>query len=281
MPRTVVSLKATMRDHAIGPPVPQATVRFGIPNACDGCHAGRGARWAAGVVRSWRADGSGARLLRRADAFVGGRKGDPSALPLLAALAADAAEPALVRANAVGHLRRYPDPAAFAAAARALSDPSPVVRAVAALTLSEAGAGAGPAPALVSGVSDRRAIVRVAAAFALMSRGVRELPGDAAGAYEAAKAEYVRRAALLADDPGTQLALGKFLFLDRRFAPASAAFEGALRLRPDQPGARYLLALSRVGEGRAAEARRLLGQVPDRDPYAEAARALAKKLPEP
>jgi hypothetical protein len=189
-----------MRDHAIGPPVPQATVRFGIPNACDGCHAGRGARWAAGVVRSWRADGSGARLLRRADAFVGGRKGDPSALPLLAALAADAAEPALVRANAVGHLRRYPDPAAFAAAARALSDPSPVVRAVAALTLSEAGAGAGPAPALVSGVSDRRAIVRVAAAFALMSRGVRELPGDAAGAYEAAKAEYVRRAALLADD---------------------------------------------------------------------------------
>ena len=34
MPYTVVSLKARMRDHAVSVPAPEATRRFGMPNAC-------------------------------------------------------------------------------------------------------------------------------------------------------------------------------------------------------------------------------------------------------
>jgi predicted CXXCH cytochrome family protein len=280
MPRTVVSLKATMRDHTIGPPVPEATVRFGIPNACNACHHDRSAAWARDAMRRWKAGGSGARLLRRAEAFSGGRRGAPSALPRLAALAADAGEPPLVRANAVGHLRRYADAAAVEAAVRALSDPAPIVRAVAGMTLSDASTAArGATPALTAALRDRRTIVRVAAAFALMNGGVRTLPGEHEAPYEAAKAEYVRRAELLADDAGTQLTLGKFLFLDGKFSRASAAFEGALRLQPAQPGGRYFLALARLGEGRAADARALLRQVPSGDPHSEAARALLARLP--
>lgn len=281
MPKTVVSIKATMRDHAIGPPVPEATVRFGIPNACGVCHGDRGAAWARDTVRRWKADRSGARLLRRAEAFTGGSKGDRAALSLLAALASDPREPPLVRANAAGHLRRYGDPAALEALARALTDPSPVVRAVAALTLSELPAG-GPAPrGLASGVRDARRIVRVAAAFALMNKGVRELPGEDGRLYDEAKAEYVARAALLEDDAPSQLNLGKFLFLDRQAARAAVAFEDALRLRPDLPGGHYFLALARLGEGRPADARRHLARVPPADPFAAPAGRLLEKLPLP
>jgi hypothetical protein len=124
--RPTVSI--VIRDHAIGPPVPEASIRFGIPNACNACHADRSAAWARDAVRRWKADRSGARLLRRAEAFSGGRKGDAAALPRLLALAADAGEPPLVRANAVGHLRRYRDASALEGLARALADPSPVVR---------------------------------------------------------------------------------------------------------------------------------------------------------
>jgi predicted CXXCH cytochrome family protein len=279
MPRTVVSIKATIRDHAIGPPVPEATVRFGIPNACNACHADRSAVWARDTVQRWKADGSGARLLRRAEAFTGGRKGEMAALPRLLALAADPGEPPLVRANAVGHLRRYRDASSRDGLARALADPSPVVRAVAALTLSSVASA--PAPlGLRAAVRDARASVRIAAAFALLSLGVRELPGEEGLSYKAAKDEYVRRAALLGDDAPTQLELGKFLFLDRDYRRAASAFEDVLRLRVDQPGAQYFLALARLGEGRPAEARNALARVPAGDPYAGAARELLRKVPE-
>lgn len=280
MPKTVVSIKATIRDHAIGPPVPEATVRFGIPNACNACHADRSAAWARDAVRRWKADRSGARLLRRAEAFTGGRKGEAAALPRLLALAADAGEPPLVRANAIGHLRRYRDASSLDGLARALSDPSPVVRAVAALTLSSVPSPSAPAPlGLRAAVRDGRASVRIAAAFALLSLGVRELPGDEGPRYKAAKDEYVRRAALLGDDAPTQLELGKFLFLDRDYPRAASAFEDVLRLRVDQPGAQYFLALARLGEGRPAEARNALARVPAGDPYAGAARELLRKVP--
>jgi predicted CXXCH cytochrome family protein len=277
MPRTVVSLKATMRDHAIGPPVPEATVRFGVPNACNACHAERSAAWARDTLRRWGADRRAPRHLRRAEAFVRARRGADGARALLLALAQDGGEPPLVRANAVGHLRRFGGPEAAAALSRALADPAPVVRAVAALTLSERKEAA--ADALPGAVRDPRASVRVAAAFALMSRGVRALPGELAAPFAAAKDEYVRRAELLPDDAPTQLELGKFLFLDRRYAQAGAAFAHALRLRGDLPGGRYLLALARVGEGRAADARAALRLVPSGDPHAAQARALLKTLP--
>ena len=278
MPRTVFSVKAAIRDHAIGPPVPEATVRFGIPNACNVCHKDRDAAWARDRLRAWKADGSSARRLRRAEAFTGGRAGKPEALPLLVALAADAAEPPLVRANAVGHLRRY-GAAAAEAVTRALGDPAPPVRAVAALTLSDVPRPPFPPPsALAAAVRDPRAMVRIAAAIALMNRGVRGLPGDDGPAYEAAKAEYVRRATLFPDEPATQLTLGQFLFLDRNYDRAAEVFEGVLRLRAGQPGAGYFLALARLGQGRASDARKLLDRVPPDDPHAADARALLKKL---
>jgi hypothetical protein len=277
MPKTVVSLRAaSMRDHAIGPPVPEATVRFGIPNACGACHADRTAAWARDVVRAWKADRSAPRHLRRAEAFRGGRRGDRAALPLLTALAGDANEPPRVRANAVGHLRRFPQAEAAAAVVQALQDPDPVVRAVAALTSSERADVA--LPALAATLRDPRASVRLAAAFALMSRGVRELPGGEGPVYAAAKAEYVARAALLPDHPPTQLDLGKFLFLDRRYPRATAAFEDALRLRADLPAARYFLGLSLLAEGRPADARAALRQVPPGDPHEADARGLLDKL---
>jgi tetratricopeptide (TPR) repeat protein len=149
------------------------------------------------------------------------------------------------------------------------------------MTLSEARPAPGAAAALAAAVGDARTIVRVAAAFALMNTGVRTLPGEDGERYEAAKAEYVRRAGLLPDDAATQLTLGQFLFLDRNYARASVAFEDALRLEPERAGGRYFLALARLGEGRPADARALLRQVPARDPQAEAARALLAKIPAP
>ena len=44
MPRTVLSIKAEIRDHSMSIPVPENTIHHGIPNACNVCHQDRDAR---------------------------------------------------------------------------------------------------------------------------------------------------------------------------------------------------------------------------------------------
>ena len=46
MPKTVISIKATMRDHTMSLPAPENTVAFGIPNACTECHTDKKPAWA-------------------------------------------------------------------------------------------------------------------------------------------------------------------------------------------------------------------------------------------
>lgn len=277
MPPEVFSLRrSAMRDHTISIPAPTATARHGVPNACGTCHEGRSARWAEEALRRLWPAARASRALTRADAFAGGRAARPAALAGLLALAGDASEPFLVRANAVGHLRSYAAPSAIAAAERALGDAHPLVRAVAAFTLAEQRAGS--RPAVRAAISDVSRIVRVAAAFALVSGGVTRLPGPEGAALGRAKREHAERAALLADDARTQLELGKFHLLDRDADAAAAALEAARRLDPALPGSAYLLGLARIAQGRSAEGRALLAAVPRTDPYHRAAAGILDKL---
>jgi len=278
MPRTVFSIKARIRDHSLSVPAPENTVRLGIPNACNACHEDKSAAWAAKALRAWGPPGAGRqRLARRAEAFAAARKGDPAAEAALLALMARTDEPALVRANAAGYLRGFAGPRVEAAVVAALKADHPLVRAVAALTLAERKTAA-PAADLTLALADGQRIVRMAAAFALMNAGITRLPGADGERLEAAKRDYVARAGLLADDAETQLNLGKFYFLDRRYDAAAGAFEQARALKPGLAGGGYYLALARVGQGRLEEARTLLARLPASDPFADAGRRLRQKL---
>jgi tetratricopeptide (TPR) repeat protein len=277
MPRTVFSLKARIRDHTLSVPAPENTTRFGIPNACNACHQDKSPAWAAKSLEAWGRPGPArGRVLRRAEAFTAARKGDPAAEEKLIALASLPDEPPLLRANAVGYLRRFDGARVEAALAAALKADHPLVRAVAALTLAEKPNRA--VGALTGALADAHRIVRVAAGFSLMNGGVTRLPGEDGERLESAKRDYVTRAGLLADDAETQLNLGKFYFLDRRYDDAAAAFVQARDLKPDLPGGGYFLALARVGQGRVEEARALLGGLPPADPFAEVGRRLKARL---
>ncbi len=76
MPRTVLSIKAKIRDHSMSVPVPENTINHQIPNACNECHADRDALWAEKKMDEWYGSASRAKPIRRADAFALARKGD-------------------------------------------------------------------------------------------------------------------------------------------------------------------------------------------------------------
>ncbi len=254
MPRSVVSIKAKMRDHSLSLPTPENTERFGIPNACNICHEDETPAWAAQTIDGWFPDARSRRqkLIARAETFSGAREGAPDAVERLVALAANESEPPLIRANAVGYLGRYGnDPRTIPAVLRALGSQEPILRAVAAPQLAHID----PArlgvvkPFLVRALGDDRRVVRMGAAFSLLSLGVQHLDGDDGARFEEAKKIYVARAATSPDHAPTQLDLGMFYLMDRDLAHAAEAFEASLRLDPESVGRRLLSGHRAPGRG--------------------------------
>src|SRR5262245_53605144 len=277
MPKTVISLNATMRDHTMSVPAPENTAAFNIPNACGNCHADKNAAWAVGVLGEWWPNGRRMKLVIRAQAFAAARKNSPSALEPLLAIAADADAGPLIQATAVGYLRRYPGAAARTALLDAAKAGHPAIRAAAIAGLSdvEAGDSAAVRSALVTALSDPRRAVRIAALVSLVNGKGGPMTPTAEARVRFVGREYATLAPLYDDDPDFDRDLGLVHLLSGEFNAAGKALETGLLLNPRQPSASFLLALARLGQGRADEARALLEKVPDSDPsYAAAQQRL-------
>ena len=267
MPRTVLSIKAEIRDHSITIPVPENTLSHAIPNACNNCHKDKDGAWAAKQMTAWWGDASRRASIRRADAFTAARKGDRAVLPELIEIATDPAQNPLARANAVGYISRFPaDPGAFPALVRVLGDSHPLVRAEAARGMAANASNAREAQAVLTrALADTSAVVRLSAAVDLVAMGVKTLPGEDGARFEEAKRLYQLRAGLNVDDAGQQLSVGKFFLMLNDGATAAAALNLTLRLDPQAP-AQYFLAYAYAEEGKYEDARSIIARIPATDP---------------
>ena len=279
MPRTVVSLRSKMPDHTISVPTPENTAAHGIPNACNECHEDRDAAWATAKVAEWFPDGRRRKLIARAEAFASARRGETASITALARIAGDEAEPPLVRANAIGHLRRFPVRQAETFLAAFASSPHPAMKLSAVLGLGEGGfPAASITPILINALGDEHRAVRVGAAVALTNARVVALEGRAGVLLEEAKRDYLSRAALLSDDARVLLDAGKFHLMNRDAVSAIRMLDASLRLDSSLHASRYFLALAVLTQGKTAEARSLLMRIPKGDPYAGAAQRLLATL---
>ena len=279
MPRTVLSIKARIRDHSIGIPVPENTTRHGIPNACNDCHQDRDAQWALTAMNRWYGEHSRQRLIRRADAFAAARDGNAMAIPQLIAILEDISEGPLARANALGHLTRFSaDSRAYAAVERSLSDGEPLVRAVAALRLSPS-ADARPAAtaALLRALDDKVATVRIGAMTSLVAMGVHDPSGQDGERFRRAKELFLARARLGSDDAEQQTALGRFFLLTADPENAIRAFRASMRIDPAYPS-QYLLAGAYFEKNAFEDAARILRTIDPGDPQFDKAQRLLRLI---
>jgi tetratricopeptide (TPR) repeat protein len=279
MPRTVLSIKAEIRDHSMSIPVPENTIHHGIPNACNLCHKDRDANWSLKRMDAWYGDRSRQKLIRRADAFALAAKGDPRSIESLLAILAEPGEGPLVRANAAGHLAQFSkDPVVFSALAGAISDKEPAVRQVAALLIQPGPADRDAAvKALVQALGDGEASVRVGAVASLITMGVRELPGEDGARLERAKELFRARAEASSDDAEQEIGAGRFFYLTGDFPRAVIAFRASLRIDPESP-AQFLLGAALVQKGEVDQARAILQAIPAADAQYEKAQRLLKAL---
>ncbi len=277
MPKTVISINSTMRDHTMSVPAPENTVAFNIPNACTECHRDKKAAWAVDTLASWWPNGRRTRLVARARTFSGARRAAPEALSGLLDIARDTDAGPLIQATAVGYLRRYPGDDARSALRAAAAAPHPAIRAagVAGLGTVEAGADEAVRSTLVSALSDSSRAVRIAALLSLVNARGRPLEAAAARQFQAVGREFTTLSTLYDDDAGFDRDLGVVHLLGGDFNLATQMLRISLRLNPELPSGGFLLALARLGQGDVKEGRALLERVKPDDPsYAAAQRRL-------
>jgi len=253
-------------DHSLRIPRPDLSATLGVPNACGACHAERGATWAAAAIATWTGR-KPASYQRFAEAFAGGAAGAPGARGALLALIEDPAEPAIVRASALGRLARWLTPALVATVVRSLNDPDANVRVAAVAVLSEL-----PPEQRVRYLArlldDPVRVVRIEAARALAGPGEALLPASSRAAFARALDEYIAAQIYNADRPEGPMNLAnlfaargdveraiaeyrKALAIDPTFIPAYANLADAYRTRGAEADAEALL---REGIARNPEA---------------------------
>jgi predicted CXXCH cytochrome family protein len=217
------------RDHSIRIPRPDHSVQFGTPNACNGCHSKESAIWARDAVAKWFP--SSQKRSHFVDALGRERQGALDAPRALRELVEDAGVPAIARATALERLGTYPSPRTLQTLRTALASPEALVVYGAVL-----GAAQLPRtqrlPLLTPVLEHRLRAVRVAAAKALASVPVAELPASLRAALDRAFVEVEQSFAVGASRAETHVEQSAFELARGKLTSAEASLKTALRLQP-------------------------------------------------
>jgi Tfp pilus assembly protein PilF len=112
-------------DHSFRLPRPDLTVRLGVPNACNRCHADKTAQWSDETITKWYGPG---RRSHYGTIIDQGRNQAHEAREDLIRLAGDTLYPVIVRATALSLLNAYPADETTRAFQRALMDHEALIR---------------------------------------------------------------------------------------------------------------------------------------------------------
>jgi len=227
-------------DHSMLPPAPSATLKFGSPNACNLCHSDKDAKWADSYVRKWRKRDYQAAMLLRAGLIEAARKGNWSRLPDMLSYIKDTKNNEVFRTSLLRLLRSCPDERRWPVLRQLLKDISPLVRASAALAISD-NLTRESIDALLPVTADPVRLVRIRAAEALSPIPQARVPEEAREPLKAAQAEFLSALNARPDDWSSYYNLGNFYASRNEIEKAITSYETALRLEP-----RALLPLTNI-----------------------------------
>jgi predicted CXXCH cytochrome family protein len=253
-------------DHSFRIPRPDLSVKLGIPNACNACHADKSAQWAATAVERWfgpHREG----FQSYAEAFHAAWTDQPNAEKLLSAVASNGSTPAFVRASALSELSAYVSRVDVGVARMGLSNQNPMVR-IGALDMLDSVPADRLWPLVSPLLSDPVRGVRIKAVSVLAAVPMATLPPEDRRRFERAAAEFVAAQQLNADRPEARSALGTFYAQRGLVENAEAEITAALRLSPQFAPAAINLAdlyreLGRDREGADVLRRALVGSPQD------------------
>jgi tetratricopeptide (TPR) repeat protein len=230
MPASTYMVIDPRRDHSLRVPRPDLTIALGTPNACNGCHTNRDARWAAERVVAWFGRQSEG-YQRFGPAFSLAHSETRDRQSELRAIANDATEPAIARATALAQLDTSSNADALDTVARGLRNSSGVVRLGALQSLR----GAPPNVKVELAepqLSDPLRAVRMEAVSVLAPLPPEQLNVSARHAFERAASEYVETQRYNADSAEGRVNLGTFYGGHGDPSRGERELKAAIRLNP-------------------------------------------------
>jgi predicted CXXCH cytochrome family protein len=225
MPARTYMVVDPRHDHSMRVPRPDLSVRLGTPNACNNCHADKGADWAAKQVEAWYGH-TPSGFQSYAKALHAARQEAPHAGDTLATLIRNTETPAIARATAMAEMRAYLSPATVDVLTPGLSDDDPMVRQATVGVLE-----ALPAEARVRlafpMLEDPVRAVRIEAAQLLAAFPAGELTAEQRASLEAGIQDYVAAQQAMAERPEAQTNLGNLHAALGEFDEALSAYQTA------------------------------------------------------
>ncbi len=258
MPARTYMVVDRRHDHGFRIPRPDLSVRFGVSNACNDCHANKDAAWAAAAIERWHGpERKGFQTWT--EAFAAARDDSAEAGPLLLQVATAPGAPAIARASAFEMLAAHPAPEAAGAVQQGLSDADPLVRLGALRALRWL-----PATQtwpLVHGLLDDPVRgVRLEAASLLAATPQDQLaPGDLERLSRAIE-DYVATQRLNADRPEARVNLGNLYAQQGQSGTAEAEYLAARQLDPEFVPTYVMLAQLYARQSRDAEGEQVVRQ---------------------
>ena len=245
MPQTVYMQRHSRHDHGFTIPDPLLTKQFGVPNACNRCHANQNADWALTNVVVWYGDKMQRHTRERAQIIARARNGEASSPTNLEQLLQTEEIP-YWRAVAAGLLGNWVAETSVTAALRhGLDDTNPLVRSACVRSLAPLAGDEVVAATIQKTLSDPRRNVRIAAAWALRATLDTNSP---------AAADLKHFLEVNADQPAGQLQWGNYYYARGDLEAACQHLQTAVAWDGFSPPLRLELAVVLSALGRTPEA---------------------------
>jgi tetratricopeptide (TPR) repeat protein len=230
MPQRVYMVNDWRADHSMRVPRPDLSSKFATPNACNGCHADKSTDWAADAVAAWYPD-SAHRGQHFAVALHAADAGAADAADRLLAVAANAAQPGIVRASAVDRLHGLAQPQHLFTIQRLLRDDDPLLRGAAVRFLELTDVRTQVDQGWLS-LNDSDRAVRLEAARLLAPLMRQRLPEKFREQLTRAIEEYAQSQYVNADRPESHLNLGLIAAAVGDIPQAEQSYRTVLKLDP-------------------------------------------------
>ena len=219
-------------DHSFRPPMPEATIRFNSPNACNLCHQDKTPEWANRIVKKRTRSDYQDETLYWGELMQEAKKGDWKNLDKILLIVSNDNYGEVVTNSFVRLLARCNDDRKWDALLKAMDNSSPLVRSSAASSLTgnfskEAG------NALIRACSDKYRLVRIAAASTLSAFQPDQLPDADRDVIARATDEYKQSLLARPDDWSSYYNLAIYYENTGDIGKALESYETADRLYPE------------------------------------------------
>ncbi|OEJ98820.1 hypothetical protein A8C32_06435 [Flavivirga aquatica] len=214
------------RDHSFRIPRPDLSIKYGIPNACVGCHKDKNDKWA---WENFKKNHGEPDYKHFSELLVPGLIGKENGLNTLLELARDTIYPNIARASAVKGMANYLNREAINKMLSFLDDDSALVRGATLDVLSNINS-KDYINYFLPLLKDKKRTVRVKAFFAIAFLDEIQIPTEYKDVYRKVKKEFNTNLAVTSDFAGGRIKKADFYLKKGDLASAIKSYESALEI---------------------------------------------------